>query len=294
MGKTFKEILQGIHDIIQQQVDEQDKKGYAELWKHASDTIVQKMAESGFHATDIEYLDGYYIFGSGSNSVLHFHVQECPGWKFGIWWNEPKETEQNYVTGDFFAQYEETIDKFKPSASVIGQTCYVHEESDLDIHVEQDLTFIRDEPYLAFCRDYCYWDYNHEYHTREEAKEVFDKWVADTALEKKANAELIQLNQRLVLETLRESLDEGEEVFLFDRGECWSPRYEFVVYSPTTEPDHIYIGDCEGWEEREKQIQAFIDQYRDQNIWLDSYAVSWHIYVTNQRPDETEFCKKVA
>jgi len=294
MGKTFKEILQNIHDVVQQQVDEQDKKGYAELWKHASETVIQQMAKSGFHATDIEYLKGYYIFGHGSNSVMHFHVQECPGWRFGIWWKEPDESEQNYVTGDFFAQYEEIIDKFKPSASSIECHFVVYEESDLDLRVEQELQFIRNEPCLAFCRDYCYWDYNHEYHTREEAKAVFDKWVADTALEKKVNAEYVQLNQQLIIETVRKELQEGEELFLIDRGECWSPRYKFVVYSSITTPGTVYLRDWYSWEEKEKQIQAFIDQYKDEQIWIHQYAVSWHVDVIDQRPDENKFCKKVA
>ena len=34
---------------------------------------------------------------------------------------------------------------------------------------EEMLEFIHNEPDLAFCRAYCGWDYNREYHTREEA-----------------------------------------------------------------------------------------------------------------------------
>lgn len=298
MGKTLAEVIEDVQDMKQKQVDEQDKKGFADLWKRASDLIIKQMEGEGFHATDVEYLDGYYIFGHGTNSILHFHVRECPGWKFGIWWSEPRAPEQMPVQCDFFAQYEATIDKFKPSASVIEQACYLYEAGGLDYDIYANLKFIRDEPYLAFCRDYCGWDYNHEFHTREEAKEVYDKWVMTTELTKTANEKFTQLNKQLILEFLRDWLDEDEELFLVDRGPHWSPRYEYIIYSPTSKEEWCYIDDFAGWDKKSEPIQALVDHYKELQIYIDHYAFSPHVYVTPERPEDyvgdESSCQKIA
>jgi hypothetical protein len=66
---------------------------------------------------------------SEDNDVVHFRVQEAPGWLFGIWYNiDLREHHDIGVIVDlhcsFFAQYERLIDKFKPSRS----TLCVHEK----------------------------------------------------------------------------------------------------------------------------------------------------------------------
>ena len=71
-------------------------------------------------ASDIEYRDGYFVVRFGKNSVVHFHFDELPEWKFGIWWKFPKDTNNvDTIKGTLFAQLESEIDKFKPSASDI-------------------------------------------------------------------------------------------------------------------------------------------------------------------------------
>ena len=68
--------------------------------------------------TTEEYGDGYFLFNFGPNTIVHFRLKETPGWLYGVWWGfrVDKEGVVNIV-GEFFAQYEEEIDKFKPSAS---------------------------------------------------------------------------------------------------------------------------------------------------------------------------------
>lgn len=238
MGKTLGEVFQSLRDMVQKQVDEKDKKGFAELYKTAAERFFREHEASGFHPIDVEYLSGYYIFGFGTNSVVHYSLKECPGWRFGLWFGEP-DLDHDLVSGQWFAQYEETIDKFKPTASTFVETvrlCAKEEkegESDLDWRVETQIKFIRDEPDLAFCRDYCGWDYNAEYHTREEAHAEFLKWQNGETMKKLGEKECLRKTVEVFVKRIPEKFL-GRCVVL-DRGECVSPRYEFGYYDPDFE-----------------------------------------------------------
>jgi len=179
-----------LNEVYCKNVAEADSAGYADKLKESTDLFFRFVNdclrdENSVHFEDVEYLDGYFLFAFGSNSVIHFHIKECPGWKFGIWWQIPdgSNPKQRYINGEFFAQYEENIDKFKPSRSEICAQITArpwNEEAERSCRdAVSCITFIRDEPYLAFCRDYWGWDYNTEYHTREEAKSEFDDWKRD-------------------------------------------------------------------------------------------------------------------
>lgn len=174
--------MQALFEMYDAQVAEHDKAGYAQKFKDCTDLFFKDVGEhwhfekAPIHFTDVEYLDGYFLFGMGTNSVIHFHVAECPGWKFAIWWETPEDKDDDdIITGQFFTQYEETIDKFKPSRS--DMCIKIVMRLDVDEPYCEDyvdaaniINFIKNEPALAFCRDYWGWDYNAEYHTREEAQ----------------------------------------------------------------------------------------------------------------------------
>lgn len=181
MGKTnFLKALKGAYEA---EVKRQDEKHDPEILKRATNEVfeaLKKEIKEDISFTDIEYSDGYFFFAMGSNTVVQFHIPECPGWLFGIWWRFESES---IAKGELFAQYEANIDKFKPSASQLCQKIQVSwgktSGTSFATTVYEAAWMIRyiiKEPYLAFCRDYNYWDYNREYHTREEAKAVFDQW----------------------------------------------------------------------------------------------------------------------
>ena len=111
-------------------VKEGDERGYADAFLKCFEVFSKALKQDGFHCADIEYLDGYFIFGMGTNSVVHFHIDECPGWKFGIWWDVPDDNVSELVHGQFFAQYEETINKFKPSYSQLHAKLFVNIKQD--------------------------------------------------------------------------------------------------------------------------------------------------------------------
>lgn len=177
--------FEAIAEAYEEQTEELDKRGYADKFKRCAELFFEEVNddvlpnEPKFQFEDIEYLDGYFIFSHGTNSVVHFHIKECPGWKFGIWWEMPneKESDGKRIKGECFAQYENEIDKFKPCTSEIRATISVIFDNPEPIgcfyKALRMLQFIRDEPYLAFCRHLYAWNYNEEYHTREEAEREY-------------------------------------------------------------------------------------------------------------------------
>jgi len=271
--------LDAIREIYDESVQKMDELGYADSYKKCAEMFFENvnkgsaLKERPVHFSDIQYLDGYYIFGHGTNSVVHFHVDECPGWKFGIWWSPPKEGSHSFP-GEFFAQYEEEIDKFKPSRSSICAKI----QADLDqslcytFSAENQIRFIRDEPYLAFCRDYMDWDYNTEYHSREEAEEEYRKFR--TYMENKTH--YTELMDGKILQYVAEHvapLFHGAEIV--DRGSSWSPRYDLVA---PFEANYDLVGEpgCYDWfekedEEGQKIIAGFKALLKEAESYEDKY-----------------------
>ena len=240
--------LEGIAKIYKEFVDKADSQGLAEVYKEATKLVFKEIKKElnkgGITAkiTDVEYLDGYFIFGTGTNSVVHFHIDSTPGWKYGIWWSptpdKSKSTEDSTVyksdmiSCQIFTQYEDEIDKFKPTASTF------HEEFDISLDSKyigwgfnefcDDIEFIHKEPYLAFYREMTYTNFNKEHITRAKAKSYFERHLK----QKKLEEEIKTLNDKELLSTiytiLKEDFDEGN-CFIQDRGDHWHPRYEIVA-----------------------------------------------------------------
>ena len=226
-------FFESLNNIYTKQVEEADTKGNADIWKKATDIFfddINNTDDATFTFTDIEYLDGYFVFGTGTNSIIHFHVNECPGWRFGIWWNAP-ETHAEVgikVGGEFFAQFEETIDKFKPSASTIKKEFVINEPKNLwdTWSIRKILEYIKNEPYLAFCRDYCCYEYNETYLSREEAEEIYNKYRTQTD---KENELTTQYNTKILKWVEENILPRFNDARIDDNGEYWFPRYDVVA-----------------------------------------------------------------
>jgi hypothetical protein len=227
----LKDALSGLADMYKSEVEKKDSAQYADALKVCSESFFNHLANSthgiGAHVKDVEYTDGYFVFGRGTNSVVHFHIDECPEWKFGIWWNVPEEPEKTTFKGEFFCQYESTIDKFKPSRSVMREAITINLSGIGDDvwNAVRMVDFIANEPYLAFCRDLCYWNYNYEYHTREEAKAVYDEFVRRKAIEQRLTGML----DEKVIEFMKDKVMprfNGAEIIYHEN--C-SPSYEMVA-----------------------------------------------------------------
>lgn len=190
--------------------------------------IQKALAANGLQVDfyDLEFFDGYFIFYRGSSKVAQFKIKQAPGWLFGIWWDD--NISEDYNNGELFAQYEENIDKFKPSRSAFCVSC-IGPTKQIPNTEETDYTdmvkFIIKEPYLAFYRDYNGVDYNRKYITRKEAKKVYIKWRNEAVQEKKNKD---KLNHK-VYSLLRRHIKDFK---LQDNGEYCYPRY--TVYIPNT------------------------------------------------------------
>lgn len=76
-------------------------------------SIFKELQKAELVPADISFGNCYFIFEKGEDGVVHFHIKGIKGWLFAMWINTS--TEDKAV--QFFAQYEDFIDKFKPSAS---------------------------------------------------------------------------------------------------------------------------------------------------------------------------------
>lgn len=240
--------LEAISNMYKEIVAEQDAKGFAEVYAKATPALFKAMKKDAgldLHFEDVEYLDGYFIFGYGTNSVVHFHVKEAPGWLFGIWWSPipTKETEneeedkQEYrkdkIHCQVFFQFEKEIDKFKPTASTFSREFDFNlEKGEAEtlalFDLQKDIAFLVKEPYLAFYREMHWIDFNHEYVSREKAKRYWDRhWK-----EKEKRRQLDLLNAREMYgfyQSLIKDFVETGDAFIYDRGESIDPRYEVVI-----------------------------------------------------------------
>lgn len=298
MGKTLTEIFRLLREHYEADVAKADEAGFAALYKEAADTYFQTLKEIGFHATDIEYLDGYFIFGHGTNSIVHFHIKECPGWKFGIWWDSPDldPASATALTGEWFAQYEEIIDKFKPSNSTISTSIYVSDQADADWKMQNQLRFIRDEPALAFCRDYLMLDYNEVYYSREEAEAEFEKWRRSKSLTAELTKQYTDLCLKLFTDRLKQMLSPGDELYLCDHGDAWSPRYEFLIYAPndTAGPTEFSMKNLRGWNLIEPKLKAIEYEAAKQEVDIDTRLVSMNVDITFLPVAPSKFITKVS
>jgi len=247
MGKTLAQVFEGISKIMEEQKEEQDKKGYSEIYKKGTEILFKEIQnnlieyQSSFKSyglekityEDVSYGDGYFIFSFGTNSVVTFKIKECPGWLFGLWWSEDESVkdEKKRISGEFFTQYEEEIDKFKPSASSYCENVfYVEGENKISTwsyHITQMIAYIHKYPELAFYREQHYLNYNYEYVDLRKAKRYFENY-------KKTKEETESKRQLFVEEILnywKEKLStkgiKGYEVI--DRGSSWSPRYKIIA-----------------------------------------------------------------
>lgn len=250
MAKKEKHPLKSLANFYEASVKEQDEKGFAEMYKQATELLFNsindevkshndwkyKLKNPKFTFEDIEYLDGYFIFGYGTNTVIHFHIKEIPGWKFAIWWDEPEDkssTDEDQLSCSFFCQYESNIDKFKPSRSELCLSPAVmmkEEPYALCYQVADLLVFMVKEPELAFCRDYHGWNYNEEYHSRAEAKKEFNKYIA----QRKKEIRIKNYAENKMINAVHdlfkfEFFADPATAYLLDRGDNWSPRYEVFI-----------------------------------------------------------------
>lgn len=240
----------GLLNYFKEALAKEDAKGFAEVYKKSTENFFALMDKYykddglSFTPIDVEYGDGYFIFVHGTNTVVSFHLKEAPGWLFGIWWNpieknpdrikgEPAEYDNERIHCSFFAQYEEEIDKFKPSNSTfVAEFDWWLDEGAGNYYAffrgQEVVSLILTEPILAWYRDCMGIDFNCCYITREEAQDAFNECQL-----RKNQCKLIDMeNKQKMLDCLttifKPVIDEGN-AFIHDQGDYVSPRYELFI-----------------------------------------------------------------
>lgn len=128
----------------------------SEKFLKLTNQLFEHLKSQNYTITTEQYGDGYFIFDYGPNTVVHFRLKETPGWLYGVWWSFKVNKEGIIsIVGEFFAQYEEEIDKFKPSASYYGCDMLSLVAADGSICLDEGkvisiINFIRDHPYRAW------------------------------------------------------------------------------------------------------------------------------------------------
>ena len=119
----------------------------------------------GYKVSIIDKDKTYYLWCEEDDNprcytVTNFYINKCKGWRFGLWIiPEIRETEIEYRIS-FFAEYEKTIDKFKPSDVRLCETWVITEEEALHIdekdghmfwqYVHEMIELIQFQPFIAF------------------------------------------------------------------------------------------------------------------------------------------------
>lgn len=250
MSTKKQSLLAVLIEIYEKQLKKYDAKGFGPLFKEATEKLFECINQEivdywrqpsikSFTFEDIEYTDGYFIFAYGENSVVHFHIKELPGWLFGIWWHEPTSDKtsdgDNFLklSGTLFTQYEKNIDKFKPSRSELQCEIKINYLPNGKFAIDtwsiiDLLLFMYKEPALAFCRDYCGWDYNQEYHSRAEAERKLKHYLIWQENKDTYNKICDDRMIAKVRELFADELKNGTAI-LNDAGANWSPRYEIFL-----------------------------------------------------------------
>ena len=161
---------------------------------------------------------------------VQFHIDIIPDWLFGVWFSKINKYTIEYR---FFGQYEDTIDKFRPSHSAIS--CKNEFGYDDELNTENNLyvgevcrliNFIKEEPVLAFARDYCGWNYNTEYHTRAEAQKVLNQYLKWKSNKAEWEPKCRQIVLDYVIGNIMPYLP---EFCIIDETENTSPRYNIMA-----------------------------------------------------------------
>lgn len=127
-----------------------------------ANSIFAEMKRNNLIPTDVQFLNGYFCFDMGEDSVVHFHIKGIRKWKFGMW---IRPYIDEYAV-EFFVQHEDNIDKFKPSDSVFGENISkqhlknILEDKDCAKYVYWDIIklckHIKNNPRIAFVQELNY------------------------------------------------------------------------------------------------------------------------------------------
>lgn len=185
------------------------------------------------------YCEKYFTiqdFSSPNILRMSFHIKECPGWLFGIWWepvyNINKLEKTKFIKGEFFCQYELDIDKFKPSRSelCIPLEIEFNKKELINVtncnNIKELINFISLYPELAWYRDYNLVNLNYEYIDIKLAKKEFNKHLAEEREQERKREEINKIYFNFIKTNIVPTF---KTFYIIDFGENWFPRYDLIT-----------------------------------------------------------------
>lgn len=241
--------------------------------------IRSQLEKDGFNIENEWYPTGYLV--SNDHKMWHLKLKECPDWLFGVWIDDGADMPGEYCDDEayllrVFAQPENYIDKFKPTASQILGQYYVYKRG---LHKRDELSernikrcvqvfeYVKEQPYLAWYRHEHYIDYNLEYISPEKAKEDFEK-AEKERLEYEAKQEKQYQEEYVYIESILEK--SGLKYKIIDAnkdGSLCNPRYHVVIEDPHIKAKGIYQYLGEDEEKKLEEIQQKYNCWEGFNNW---------------------------
>lgn len=84
------------------------------------EALIVSAKKQGYDIIDAHWVDGYFVFETEKDTIVHFKVKQCKKWLFGMWFTNGDEKDKRAFI--VFGQPENNIDKFKPTCSYFSYT----------------------------------------------------------------------------------------------------------------------------------------------------------------------------
>lgn len=197
-------------------------------YKEAVQKVLDKIGEKYTITLDDKYgLDWNWI---------NFRIKECRGWLFGAWCNGEKSLEEQTV--HYFCQYENEINKFKPSYSVIAKDLIVDENFIChEDYMMNSIEFIHKHPIRAWHEDYyedmCRCKYVNGFMILKDwIKYKFDKGKSEK-IKALCDRLAIRFVKKNIIPDIKDYLTafdyECKDVYIEAQGEGIYPKYDIVA-----------------------------------------------------------------
>lgn len=229
-----------------------------------ANSIFKELKNNGLVPIDIDFGNGYFVFSMGDDSVVHFHIKGIKGWKFAMWIN-CSDSDDYYV--QFFAQYEEFISKFKPSASTFvvniskQELKYVVEDRDQAkwtyLEIIEMCKHIRYNPRLAYVQEGTWSRYITEPLWKSY---LIDKWTLYQNRFHKAKKHITEDIIPYLINKVSAEVVKAQEFELIDDITIVDLNTENWISSPRWEVRFFYKRLFDNDEEQEKAIDELIDE----------------------------------
>lgn len=251
-----------------------------------ANSIFKELKDNGLVPIDIDFGNGYFVFSMGDDSVVHFHIKGVKGWKFGMW-IDCSDSDEHYV--QFFAQYEEFIDKFKPTASTFVVNIskqdlkYIVEDRDQAKWTYWEIIemckHIKYNPKLAFVQE----GTGNCYVTLPLWKSyLIDKWTLYTNRFYKRKKLITEDIIPYLINKVSVELIKTQKLELIDDVTIVDLNTENWISSPRWEVRFFYKRVSDNDEEQEKAINEFIDEINKKKLFTADNTM-FSDYVWNRK-----------